>query len=45
MGDLVEGELNLLTGLKITLKFKRLRILASLKHKGGKRGEQQNYQV
>ena len=35
IGDLEEGKLNLLTGLKITFKLNHFRILGSLKHKGG----------
>ena len=38
IGNLIEKQLNLLNGLKITLKFNRLRILASLKHKSWQNG-------
>ena len=38
MGDLVEGKLNLLTSLKVTLKLNLLRILSSLKYQGEQKG-------
>lgn len=44
-GDLVLGNLNLLTYLKIILKLKRFKSLPNLKHKEEEKAEQSYCQV